>query len=955
MQIVKKLTLQSLLLSCFLVLFSNSVFAISSGESVNASIAVPGDEDSYSFSASSGDGVHMSAGGTLRMHLTLIAPDGAEVTHSGSSGRLSSTLPQTGTYTVVARGYYGENSSSVNTGSYTFHFVKAPGGSEYGEPASGVTHSDTITEGDLDSFSVTALAGDSIQVSAGGELLLHLVVYSPSGSLVTHSGSNGRVTATASQAGTYTVVVQSYYSSFSSVKHTGSYDFHYVRGSGGSEYGEIISGSSYSDGITIGDIDSYSFSGTAGESIQLVVDGDLLLQMRLFAPDGSQVTHSGSNEQISINSLPQSGTYTVTVYSYYNPFSSGLNTGTYTTNLTLQGQIISYAALGDSYSSGEGVFPFLGQYGVDWGPFQGCNRSATAYSRAIKLPGNTEPLSQSADALFNFYACTGAVTENLQATGEGQYDEPPQTANGQVDATRELITLTIGGNDAQFVRILAYCLAHNHCNDLKPFDPYFDIELGDLFPLWLAVVKQRLVNTYTEIKNKAPNATIVVSGYPLLVSGNECIGTQIPGYPDANLSADEQAWMRQANTQLNTVISEAAAQVGVHFVPVADHFEQHGVCGDQEDWIFGTVHFWPQGFFHPTSRGQKEYAKLINAYLGSINHGWSQGYFPSGLPRNPAPIATTSNINGFALMAQSFNQLPSFGELKVQLENLHSACDGATNTIIPGQAVTLSGSGFAAQESVTFTLLANGQSYNLGAALSDQNGDISISITIPGIVSSGGSAIMEAFAAGANLQGNKLIAPVKIRAELSIDSDGDGIPDSCDNCLNDSNVGQSDLDFDGLGDVCDLCPQESLNDEDNDGMCRSVDICPIDAGNDADGDGFCESDDNCPLLANINQTDTDFDLLGNTCDSDDDNDGLLDNVETGTGVYVSELDTGTDPLNNDSDADGIDDATEIAIGSNPNGDGSLIDYGRDEDVPLPLWAYLVMAAGLGWIGQKRRV
>ncbi|MGX9728877.1 MAG: thrombospondin type 3 repeat-containing protein [Candidatus Electronema sp. VV] len=45
---------------------------------------------------------------------------------------------------------------------------------------------------------------------------------------------------------------------------------------------------------------------------------------------------------------------------------------------------------------------------------------------------------------------------------------------------------------------------------------------------------------------------------------------------------------------------------------------------------------------------------------------------------------------------------------------------------------------------------------------------------------------------------------------------------------------------------------------------------------DTDGDGIVDSTDNCPLVANANQKNTDGDTLGDACDTDDDNDAVLD-------------------------------------------------------------------------------
>src|SRR5215468_5717030 len=81
------------------------------------------------------------------------------------------------------------------------------------------------------------------------------------------------------------------------------------------------------------------------------------------------------------------------------------------------------------------------------------------------------------------------------------------------------------------------------------------------------------------------------------------------------------------------------------------------------------------------------------------------------------------------------------------------------------------------------------------------------------------------------------------------DTDGDGIGDRCDNCVNVANRDQHDINANGIGDACDP---------------------------DMDGDGIPNAQDNCPTVPNHDQKRSypNLTTLGDACNPDIDGDGI---------------------------------------------------------------------------------
>ncbi|MEU9529363.1 hypothetical protein AB0D58_28785 [Streptomyces sp. NPDC048210] len=238
-------------------------------------------------------------------------------------------------------------------------------------------------------------------------------------------------------------------------------------------------------------------------------------------------------------------------------------------------------AMGDSYTSGEGAGAYSPESDKDHGEngWNACRRSDNSWPRKVLLPGQSTSLGElsdnrSATADFLDVSCSGARTWQL-STGDptpwgliGNYREKSQIDSGVLSPDTTLVMLTIGGNDGgNFTNAVTNCYVIGVCD---PAD-------------YTGKVDQSVTDTgflIRQITSVAPNAQIVLMGYPRLVSTSPCWAANVGAL---NSLAD---YVRDQQKAKVTELRSAGLKVA--FADPISAFQGHGIC-DSNEWINGIV------------------------------------------------------------------------------------------------------------------------------------------------------------------------------------------------------------------------------------------------------------------------------------------------------------------------------------------------------------------------------
>jgi len=252
-----------------------------------------------------------------------------------------------------------------------------------------------------------------------------------------------------------------------------------------------------------------------------------------------------------------------------------------------------YVALGSSFAAGPGV----GQQAPNSPAL--CLRSATNYPHLV---------AQALHLDLTDVTCSGATAVNV--LDGGQFFQPPQV--NALKPTTQLVTVTIGGNDVNYLgNLFAWSCQHDPAD--VPFlwshagpctvtsDAKVDTER--------AALPARLDQIAQQVHQRSPHARLVFVDYTTILPDSGSCPTRLP------ITDTELQRARLVATHLVADTAAAAQRNSALLAQVSRATHGHDICS-ADPWVFGftfsgsPLQYGPLAY-HPTQKAMQGAANAI--------------------------------------------------------------------------------------------------------------------------------------------------------------------------------------------------------------------------------------------------------------------------------------------------------------------------------------------------------
>lgn len=495
---------------------------------------------------------------------------------------------------------------------------------------------------------------------------------------------------------------------------------------------------------------------------------------------------------------------------------------------------LSYLALGDSFSSGEGD---LGKRsnghsyyreGTDTKgdkdkgiPRELCHISQRSYPYLLASGMELSGVYADNSEKWTSVACSGATIADMNKSlsndyvgqDEGSiprlegYDRTTLKQQAlqymipgrqkQVEFVKKyrpnVVTITAGGNDIHFAKIIKACVSPNildggewtsRCSYAKDDAKKANIAFA------IMDLQEELVNLYKELKDAGDkNTQLYVLGYPIFVDDK---AQSLKCGLNVRLDSAEREMIAESTKFLNQIIRLAASEAGAMYINTENSLGNHKLCGsDSKKAANGITGLWDNAeSFHPNHYGHE---LMANTVWNAMDNESLLGH----VCKNSALMRCPSNQHGTPYIPEYFREAIA---RQVRAKVLQS--QGSVPDILQkGLSIPLTILDYTfGSNQISFILLYSERT-ELGSFTTNNNGGYTGVIQLPSDISPGYHTL-EIESVNQNGEPIKLWKIVEIRSEDPDDWDGDGIPNDTDRCLYIQPVG-IDEDGDGIDDGCD--------------------------------------------------------------------------------------------------------------------------------------------------------